>query len=375
MAKVKNFLKNFVTLLFGLILAFVLIEIILNIYNPFDFRIKGDKIVLSSNITWKFDNKKIKDLDSVIVHSKNSIGFRGPNPPSNFEKWTSIITVGGSTTECFYLSDGNDWPAILSQKLNKKFRNIWINNAGLDGHSTFGHYILLKDFILKLKPNFAMFLVGCNDIERSDLNEFDDSVLKKSKSWKSFIWNNSEIVSLFLNIKRSFLAKSMGITHNWIDIEKAGSVGKIDTNLVKQRIKEQQKFQKKYSERLRNIINICKQNGIIPILITQPTLVGSGVDDVTNIDLEKIKYCDSSSGKIFWEKLKVYNSTTMKIAKKEDILLIDLANLMPKSSQYFYDCVHFNNLGAEKVAEIIFSRFNEYLINYKKQVENKNISL
>ena len=375
MNKIKNILYNLIAFAIGTVILLLIVEILLNFYNPFAYRLKGDKIILASNISWKFDNKNIHGLDSVIIHSKNSIGFRGPNPPSNFEEWTSIVAVGGSTTECFYLSDGNDWPAILSQKLKKEFSNVWINNAGLDGHSSFGHQILLKDFIVKLKPNFVMFLVGCNDIERSDLNEFDDSVLKKTGSWKSFIRNNTEVVSLFLNIKRSFVAKSMGIIHNSIDIESADFIDSIDTNLIKQTIKKQEKYQKKYSERLKNVINFCKQNGIIPVFITQPTLVGSGFDDVTNINLEKIKYCDSFGGKIYWEKLKVYNNTTRRIAEKEEVFLIDLASLMPKSSQYFYDCVHFTNLGAIKVAEIIYSRFKECLVYYTEQVENKNKNL
>lgn len=53
----------------------------------------------------------------------------------------TIISVGGSTTECFYISDDKTWTHILGMKLKSVFTRVWINNAGLDGHSTFGHII------------------------------------------------------------------------------------------------------------------------------------------------------------------------------------------------------------------------------------------
>ena len=72
--------------------------------------------------------------------------------PKTFEDYLTIIAVGGSTTECFLIADGQDWPAILGEKLKKSFNLVWINNAGLDGHSTFGHNVLMKDYIVKIKP-------------------------------------------------------------------------------------------------------------------------------------------------------------------------------------------------------------------------------
>lgn len=57
------------------------------------------------------------------------------------KSYLTIISVGGSTTECFYISDDKTWTHILGMKLKSVFTRVWINNAGLDGHSTFGHII------------------------------------------------------------------------------------------------------------------------------------------------------------------------------------------------------------------------------------------
>ena len=45
-------------------------------------------------------------LDEKIIHTKNSLGFRGDEPPDDFNPALTVVTVGGSTTESIYISDG-----------------------------------------------------------------------------------------------------------------------------------------------------------------------------------------------------------------------------------------------------------------------------
>ena len=145
-------------------MGFFVTEILLRIYNPFEFRVKGNKINLPVYFNYKIEIKDTKRLNNFVVHTKNSIGFRGEEAPKTFEDYLTIIAVGGSTTECFLIADGQDWPTILGEKLKKSFNLIWINNAGLDGHSTFGHNVLMQDYIVKIKPKVVLFLVGINDL-------------------------------------------------------------------------------------------------------------------------------------------------------------------------------------------------------------------
>ena len=72
--------------------------------------------------------------------------------------YLSLITIGGSTTECFYLSDGKTWTELLGLRLARDFPKVWINNAGLDGATTYRHLILLEDYVVQLKPNLGVFL-------------------------------------------------------------------------------------------------------------------------------------------------------------------------------------------------------------------------
>jgi hypothetical protein len=81
----------------------------------------------------------LEGLEARIVHRKNSLGFRGPELPADYAERLSIIAVGGSTTECFYIPDGKTWPDLPADSLGGNFSGLWLDNAGLDGHSTWGH--------------------------------------------------------------------------------------------------------------------------------------------------------------------------------------------------------------------------------------------
>ena len=50
------------------------------VYNPFESRVKGDKIVLPANKKYVIRNNILKKLDKNIIRTKNSLGFRGEEP-------------------------------------------------------------------------------------------------------------------------------------------------------------------------------------------------------------------------------------------------------------------------------------------------------
>src|SRR5580658_1022828 len=92
------------------IVTLLLMELALRIYNPFHFRIKGDKILLPINERETIVNEINPKLDPVIIHTRNNLGFRGPEAPQDWAQELTVITIGGSTTECHFLSDDRTWP-------------------------------------------------------------------------------------------------------------------------------------------------------------------------------------------------------------------------------------------------------------------------
>jgi lysophospholipase L1-like esterase len=348
-------------ILFGTILALLLLEVLLRFYNPLQVRIKGNRIVLTTNKTYHINNDIIKGLDPQITVTRNSIGFRGPNPPAEMDKYLSIVTIGGSTTQCFFLSDDQTWTAQLGKNLEHSFNPVWINNAGLDGHSTHGHLVLLEDFVVGLHPKVAIFLVGANDVARATISDWDSENVKSGVQFhspKAFIKSisaYSEVVALLLNGYRSYTAYKAGLIHQQIDLKAQGYLD-IPESEQKQRFQENAnaEFLKGYEERLTRIIEVCKQAGIEPVFVTQPLLSGFGTDDVTGIDLARVKaYGPRQTGKMYWDVIEAYNDVTRKVGRANGVLVVDLAKEMPKSSRYFYDFIHYTPEGAQQTADIL----------------------
>jgi hypothetical protein len=223
MTKISNIFKNAFLLIAGLVLSLIILEIALRVFPPFEMRFKPDRIVLPVNKRYVFDNtaKFPAKLPQTTVHTKNILGFRGAPPPANFADYLTIVTIGGSTTECFYLSDGRTWTDLLGARLSRNFPKLWINNAGMDGATTYRHLILLEDYVVKLKPKLVLFLVGVNDV---GVGEIHDKPREGFGGWLKAMTNQSEVYSLGLNIYRYFVARGRGLHHVEVDLRSPGAL-------------------------------------------------------------------------------------------------------------------------------------------------------
>jgi lysophospholipase L1-like esterase len=364
----KNRWKNFTTVCFGIFLGLLLCEIILRIYNPFPFALKRGKLVLPSNIKTEYNNKWISKLDPVIYFSKNSLGFRGPEPNGDIDKLHSIIVVGGSTTECRFLSDSLTWPAQLATNLNDSISDLWLNNAGLDGHSTFGHLLLTKDYLAKLKPRFVIFLTGINDVEteRPELFDLMNENKINFRSFKSFLKsaaNKTETGSTILNFLAIKKAWKKGLIHKEVNFAKLGDT--VLTQIyIDSMLKKQDLFLAGYKSRIDSLIKLCRQNNMEPIWITQPSLYGDYTDPDTKLNMKNKKVPGSSpvtNYELADKILEKYNDVVRSFGN--EIKVVDLAKQMPKQTSLYYDNIHFTNKGAEAVGKIIAADLSSYLKN------------
>lgn len=345
-------------------IVFVLLEIALRIYNPIHLRIKGGKIILPVNQAITIKNSINPRLDTVIVNRRNSIGFRGPEPPANFDDVLSIITVGGSTTECFFLNDDSTWPARLAKILSKNLNNVWVNNAGLSGHSTFGHQVLLDDHLLKIKPKVILFLTGINDVE-NDGPSFHDKLNTKGAypDLVHYIYNNSEVLNIVVNLFRGYRAQKVSNTTDEWKPPKQHHELTIDPGKEQEELKKQMRYLKKYSKRIEALADTCVKHGILPVFITQPWLYGKGIDSVTHVNLASYNIGNGRNGRLYWDILQLYNQEVKDVCNKKQIPVIDLASKMPKNSLYYYDGTHYTNEGANEVARLVAENLLRILEN------------
>jgi len=369
-ARLRNIGKNILVLLISLTLVLGLCEVILRIYNPLGFRIKGDKIILPVNKKEVIHHEHgLGKLDQVVVNQRNSLGFRGPEPPADFSRDLTMVTVGGSTTECFDLAEDKTWPYVLGVNLQRDFKPIWLNNAGLSGNSTFGHYILLRDYLVKLQPKVVIFLVGINDLGIEGERDFDQRIHGfNARSLERFLASaavHSELASAALNLYRFYFPKSVMINNQndpqeidlnklpYLDVPEAARAALIKDH--------RDHYLRPYKARLEKLITICREHNIMPVLLTQPVLYGDAVDAAAGLDLGQRFVAKDMNGATAWQVLELYNGVTREVGRERDVPVIDLAHEMPKDPAYYYDLMHYTNAGAAKMADIIATRLTPVL--------------
>lgn len=360
MIKVNNIFKNSLLVLLGVILALMVLEIALRLFPPFEMRFKPDRIVLPVNKRYIFDNtaKFPTKLPRTTIHTKNSLGFRGPPLPPSLADYLSLITIGGSTTECFYLSDGKTWADRLGEKLAQDFAKVWVNNAGLDGATTYRHLILMEDYVVNIKPNLVLFLVGINDV---GVGEIQDRSPEGLGGRLKSLTNKSEVYSLGLNIYRYLVARHRGLHHEEVNLKAQGALDvppAIQRETLRKYREESLPY---YHTRLEQLIRVCRAHEITPVFITQPTLYGPGIDPVTGVDLGKVKLGENLNGELMSAVVDLYNETLRQVGAQEQVKVIDLARELPRNSTYYYDYLHYTEAGATTVAEIIYRELRPYL--------------
>jgi lysophospholipase L1-like esterase len=345
-------------LLVGILAAVALLECGLRIFEPFPVRVLGDRIILAANREWRSEGPAGSLLDPEIVHRRNNIGFRGEDYLPSQDS-LRLFVVGGSTSACTYLSEGKTWPDRLRQRLQESFPAVWLNNAGLDGHSTFAHQILLRDHIARYQPDVLLILAGINDMGRRDLARTERS--KARRRGLSGALERSEIAALANALIRSRLARERRISHNTEGLKKTWLVDwELDPTAVSAIVSAADAELDAYGERLQGLVREGQELGAEVLLLTQPSLYGPGIDDRTQLDLGAI-YVDGVDGETAWEMLERYNDVTRSAANAAGVPLIDLASTLVKSSRFYYDTIHFNNEGADRVAALVYRELCPFL--------------
>lgn len=366
MGRARNALGTAALLLFGLALSLGAAELVLRLVNPLGSRLMGDRIVLQRNYQQTIANEKNPRLDPVIHFSRNSLGFRGPEPPADFARRLTIVVLGGSTTECWFLSDGKDWPAAMARGLEASFPGAWVNNAGMEGHSSFGHRLLLEQWIAALRPKLALFLVGINDVEREDLKAGDRALQAQAEpGLLERLARRSAVVATLLNLRRTERAEKLRLLHGDVRLKRLPPLPLKPELRKNTLLHHQQRYVPPYKVRLAELVALSRQAGIEPVLVTQPALYGEGIDDLTGVDLARITVDNDPehllNGSLAWRILELYNDAVRELGREQGVFVVDLARRMPKSSRYFYDFIHFTNEGAEEVGTLVAEELCPFL--------------
>ena len=162
-----------------------------------------------SNVNEKYDGSQLYNLEEplIINYSRNKDGYRISGSNINNK---NILTIGGSTTDQRYISDGETFQDYIYKYLDGEFNII---NGGVDGQSTLGHIYSIERWHSKILDekniDSVIFLIGVNDIKFVSIQQnklyinMDD--LSRISRVRFFISNRSFIYKKVRSIKNKFI--------------------------------------------------------------------------------------------------------------------------------------------------------------------------
>ncbi|MDD5594878.1 MAG: SGNH/GDSL hydrolase family protein [Candidatus Omnitrophica bacterium] len=356
MKTLNNSLKNLFLLFISIVVSLLILEFFLRFFSP----INPFCALVPLRPHLKNEMRvNLQGVSKVGMHSTNKWGMRGDEPPLEWDKYYTIITLGGSSTQCFYLDDHKTWPYLLQEKLKLRYPKIWVGNAGLDGQTSRSHLIFMENIASRIKPRTVIVLCGVNDLGLSlsqDARLFGSDFDKTGLKYKIFA--NSRLIQILYNWKliifnKATVVKTVGHGNYSPQVLQGQEIAlPNDLKLFLPSLEE-------YRQNIKKMIERSKSLNIRMIFLTQPLLYD-------NTDYWKDKegnfyWINKTKNKLsaanYWKMLNIFNQELLKICSDEKIECFDLASQIPHSSLYFYDTCHFNEKGAELVAEKIAEYF------------------
>ena len=316
---------------------------------------------LTRNKIYKYDAKNLYSSKKQIniIYKRDELGYRSkdliPNRPI-------VLTIGGSTTDQRYITEGQTFQDILDLKV-KKYDFV---NAGVDGQSSYGHLVSISNwhskFLDKNNVSIIIFYLGINDrkLVNQEFTDFDFAQSQKSYI-KNLLKDNSFFISKLLVISNriKFYLTSKNNNNDLLtsyvprkkNFEKIGIKYEFNENLD---IKNYPKYKEIFSDLiLQTRRNFPKSK----IFIIQQQIPGCNFvsknivyDRHPNQVLQSSNYC-ADLLKVF--KLQEKFLSESQIKKKVKLFPMYLQEIIKDDG--VYDYVHTNNKGSKSIATYIES--------------------
>lgn len=308
---------------------------------------------------------------SPVHWTVNARGVRGPDAaPASFSN--AILCVGGSTTECLYVTDEESWPWRLGTELGRLTgQAVYSGNVGRAGHDASQHAYLLEHYTHVKDFNVVVLLVGVNDLHRflcieSYLPIEHREVFPIARvdygdllSGRKLYYKNLEIFNLVRVAMQGPPSDGRGFVQDLKAEYHAGlRAGRL--RLVAARpfddLPDLGRLLGEYRGHLGRAIAQCRENGQKVVVMTQPTLYREDLPP----ELEALIWVTFREGRdgayttrALAEGIGLVNAATMEVCREEGVPCLDLAAVVPKDTSAFYDHCHLNNGGCRIVAEAL----------------------
>jgi len=294
------------------------------------------------------------DVNGYIVGPED---FDHPFDPVN------IIFFGGSTTECIFVDEDKRFPYLVGNILSTNLGNrISVKNAGLMGKNS-----MKSNFDLMIRgkqsdPDIVVLMHNINDlVQLLYVNSYFDGpdtrriVADQSEQAPSrgflyrFLFNIKEWV--FPNIYREIVETIRGPGDDQVAAVDEWAAWREDRELYFDTLVGE------FTKSLKTFVSVAKSNGYKPVLMTQFNRMDPDDEFIVQNYYNNVRF--GIPHDLFFEYYHIFNEAIRETAMQENVLLIDLASLIPSTNEYLYDAVHLNTAGSVLTAQIIAESLEE----------------
>jgi lysophospholipase L1-like esterase len=299
----------------------------------------------------------------------NNVGLRGdslPMPKPADER--RVFVVGGSTTETLYLDDRQAMTRILENRLDSivSGKRVKVYGAGKSGAKSYDHVEMIAHRLVHLEPDVLIVFAGINDL-RAAMYGRNYLMLPPALGAPDAEWTLMQLVRFALTEfqlgRRVF---SLLKPEDYRDAVEEITLRSNYRRSVRMRealpvsVSAPRVDVASYRNNLLSMVGIARSHGIDLVFMTQVTTWNSRVDS----EIAKWHWMTAGPDSAYREEaldqaMEAYNDAVRAVAAELDVPLFDLARLLPKSGEYFYDDVHFNPRGAETVGAMLASFVSE----------------
>jgi lysophospholipase L1-like esterase len=339
------------------------------------------------------DTSIIRGVQGPSQFRINNQGVRGRHLDPQVDEYR-ILTIGGSTTELLLMDEPRTWPAMVEQSLletGAEGRRAWVGNVGKSGANARDH-VLHTRYLLDQFPQIdaVIVLVGVNDLTLAlaegetyiRLPSLDEPEAKAAQLERAFSVRPGSISQPIYSgvhpwFKRTALYQVASRARMKIRGQLAASgavqdrVGESVARWRSHRSASQGRLTElpdlgpalgRYRAYLESIADEAEARGVRLIYMTQPALwranLSQGEEELLWMGGDAPDFMEGPGARYYTAEalaaaMQAFNQVTLELCRSRGVECIDLAAGLPRTTEVFYDDVHFTDEGSRRVAEIV----------------------
>lgn len=252
----------------------------------------------------------------------------------------SVVFLGGSTTECHFMNEEERFPYLVGRQLETSLgKRINSYNTGTAGNNTLHCLLLLQGKVLPMKPRAVVLMECINDL----------TFLKLLGDY----WNSHATRGILQD--KEYNPIKNWIIHNLIGHKGASAV--LGDEFLGQELKpdalSSSELADSYRKNLELFVFICRQHKIVPVLMTQFNRFTETLPPNLTQQMAPVQQRWGLTYAQYRENYMALNDAMRAVAREQNVQLIDLDRLVPKTKDYMYDVVHLNANGSRFVADVV----------------------